>query len=114
VNVPSKRFESRPGPAAQLTNYDNDGTTGVYLPGADRAFDVGQSCTHFAARKAMSNVTGGGGRWGDPFERAVAADAELGFVGPERAGSDYCVAIDPVTFVVGEAGTNRLRTGSPS
>jgi N-methylhydantoinase B len=96
---------------------DGMNNTVVLYPGTDRALEVGQSYTHFAAGEAMANVTGGGGGWGDPFERdvaAVVADVELGLVSPERAAIDYGVAIDPVTFVVDEAQTSRLRSSSPS
>jgi N-methylhydantoinase B len=96
---------------------DGLNNTVVLYPGTDDAVEVGQSYTHFATGEAMSNVTGGGGGWGNPFERdvaAVAVDVQLGLVSAEGAARDYGVAIDPVTFVVDEAETNRLRSGSPS
>lgn len=91
--------------------------TVVLYPGTDRALEAGQSYTHFTAGGAMANVTGGGGGWGDLFERdvaGVATDVRLGFVSAERAAHDYGVAIDPFTCVVDEAETQRLRSGSPS
>jgi N-methylhydantoinase B len=55
----------------------------------------------------------GGGGCGDPFERdpdLVARDVREGYVTPERARSDYGVALDPETFAVDQAETGGLRT----
>lgn len=54
----------------------------------------------------------GGGGWGDPFARdpaAVAAACADGTVSIGAAARDYRVVVDPVTHVVDEAATTRLR-----
>ncbi len=79
--------------------------------------EVGVSDTPFQAGGTIVNLTGGGGGWGDPFERdpaLVAEDVRQGFVSPERARSDYGVAVDPVGFVVDEAATTGLRAAGAS
>lgn len=61
-----------------------------------------------------SELAGGGG-FGDPKERAVAAvleDVRNELVSIERAASDYGVVIDPATMTVDEVATLRLRTAS--
>jgi N-methylhydantoinase B len=55
---------------------------------------------------------GGGGGWGDPFERPAALVAEEvrdGLISPEAARRDYGVVLAPETFGVDEAATARLR-----
>ena len=60
----------------------------------------------------LVNNTGGGGGYGDPFERdpdRVAADVRNGFVSIEAALCDYGVQVHPETFEVDlEARTARL------
>jgi len=54
----------------------------------------------------------GGGGYGPPFERdvaAVRADVAGGYVSPERAEAHYGVVIDAATLTVDEAATRRLR-----
>jgi N-methylhydantoinase B len=56
--------------------------------------------------------SGGGGGYGAPWERDVAAvqeDVRQGYVTVSAASELYGVAIDPVTFAVDEAATRRLR-----
>jgi len=56
---------------------------------------------------------GGGGGYGDPFERPpekVAYDTKNGVVSIEKAKGDYGVVIDPETFEVDETATNELRS----
>ena len=60
------------------------------------------------------NNTGGGGGYGDPFEREpgrVADDVRNGFVSVAAADREYGVVIDPVTFAVDEAATALRRGG---
>lgn len=57
-------------------------------------------------------AAGGGGGYGDPFERPaelVAEEARDGIVSPEAAERDYGVAVDPRTFEVDRRRTARLR-----
>lgn len=70
-----------------------------------------------AAGETLDNSTGGGGGWGNPFERdalAVAKDVRNGFVSVEAAAADYGVVVDPSTFAVDEEATEGLRAGAPA
>ncbi|OFZ89185.1 MAG: hydantoin utilization protein B [Betaproteobacteria bacterium RBG_16_64_18] len=61
-------------------------------------------------------VAGGGGGYGDPFERPadlVLADVRNGLIGVEAARADYGVCIDPHTLVLDAARTMELRRGIP-
>ncbi|MBI4183923.1 MAG: hydantoinase B/oxoprolinase family protein [Proteobacteria bacterium] len=54
----------------------------------------------------------GGGGWGDPLEREtwrVLKDVRNGYVSPETARREYGVAIDPGSWTVDEAATDKLR-----
>jgi N-methylhydantoinase B len=85
----------------------------IVHPGTPEERHVGQSRTSFEAGGRMVNLTGGGGGWGDPFERdpaRVAHDVEMGLVSLERAADDYGVVLDPVTFAVDETATAALRS----
>ncbi len=95
---------------------DGKNNTVVLYPGTDRAENVGQSYTRFSADEGLANLTGGGGGWGNPFERDLAAvvnDVRLGLVSIERAASEYGVVVDPLTLVVDDAATAKLRKSSP-
>lgn len=57
-------------------------------------------------------IAGGGGGYGDPFQRPVEKvlkDVRNGFVSIEKAKEDYGVVIDPLTFQVDQEETRRLR-----
>lgn len=57
-------------------------------------------------------IAGGGGGYGDPFQRPVEKvlkDVRNGFVSIEKAKDDYGVVIDPFTFQVDQEATRRLR-----
>jgi N-methylhydantoinase B len=81
-------------------------------PGTDQEETVGVSYNHFQAGERMVNLTGGGGGWGNPFEREpakVATDVEQGLVSLEKAASDYGVVLDATSLEIDEAATQRLR-----
>jgi N-methylhydantoinase B len=62
--------------------------------------------------EAFGLRSGGGGGFGDPLERPledVRHDVEQGYVSIEVARDHYAVAIDPETFALDVAGTERLR-----
>jgi N-methylhydantoinase B len=66
------------------------------------------------AGDAYGMRSGGGGGYGDPYERpaaAVAEDVRQGYVSAKAAKELYGVAVDPATFAVNEKVTARLRTG---
>lgn len=89
----------------------------VIYPGTDREAEVGVSNTAFEAGGAITNLTGGGGGWGNPFERdvdRVVQDVREGFVSVEGAKRDYGVVIDPDTLEVDEKATADARAGAVS
>ncbi|MEW6266316.1 MAG: hydantoinase B/oxoprolinase family protein [Thermodesulfobacteriota bacterium] len=56
---------------------------------------------------------GGGGGYGHPFLRPAARvteDVKDGIISPAQAAEGYGVVVDPVSFAVDEAATNRLRS----
>ncbi|MFG1694419.1 hydantoinase B/oxoprolinase family protein [Nonomuraea sp. NPDC049309] len=89
----------------------------ILNPGTDREVVQGGSYNRLEAGEVLVNNTGGGGGYGDPFEREparVAADVRNGFVSVESAARDYGVSVDPVTFEVDEEATARLRAAGPA
>jgi len=60
--------------------------------------------------------SGGGGGYGQAFERSaedVAEDVRQGYVSVQAARERYGVVVDPVTFAVDQAATQKLRSASP-
>jgi N-methylhydantoinase B len=87
----------------------------ILNPGTDREVRQGGSYNHLAAGDVLVNNTGGGGGYGNPFEREperVAHDVRNGFVSVGAAAREYGVQVDPETFAVDEAETARLRGGT--
>jgi N-methylhydantoinase B len=81
-------------------------------PGTEREMVQGGSYNRLEAGDVLVNNTGGGGGYGDPFEREparVARDVRNGFVSVEAAARDYGVVVDATTFDVDAAATERLR-----
>jgi N-methylhydantoinase B len=65
-----------------------------------------------AVGDVLAVTQGGGGGYGDPLERdpaLVARDLRDEYVSPERARTDYGVAVDPVKFEVDPLVTNQVR-----
>ena len=59
--------------------------------------------------------SGGGGGYGSPFERPaedVREDVYQGYVSVERAAELYGVIIDPVTYEIDRAATERCRSSA--
>lgn len=84
----------------------------VLNPGTGREVTQGGSYNHLDAGDVLVNNTGGGGGYGDPFDREperVAHDVRNGFVTASAAARDYGVVVDPGTFTVDDAATARLR-----
>lgn len=66
-------------------------------PGTSREEVLGSFNRPFKTGDILVNHAGGGGGWGDPFQRdphVVARDVALGFVSELSARADYGVAID--------------------
>jgi N-methylhydantoinase B len=81
-------------------------------PGTDEEREVGCSYNNFGAGGTITNLTGGGGGWGNPLERdvdRVVEDVKQGFVSSEAARRDYGVVVDAVTLEVDDAETSQLR-----
>ena len=84
----------------------------VIDPGTEDEERKGGSYNFLEAGQVLANNTGGGGGWGNPFERdpaLVAKDVRNGFVSVEAAERDYGVAVDPATFNVDTKRTATLR-----
>ena len=67
---------------------------------------------HMKEGEAFNLRSGGGGGFGDAFERPferVREDVRQGYVSPEAARTQYGVVVDPKTFEVDEAASKKLR-----
>ncbi len=88
----------------------------VLRPGTKQEETTGTFRDTFEAGEALSNRTGGGGGYGDPYERspeAVRADVIDGYVSRERAKEDYGVVIGGDSLIDKEA-TKESRERSAS
>src|SRR5262245_24807293 len=80
----------------------------VINPGTGSEQIKGGGLNQLASGEVLVNDTGGGGGWGNPFERdptAVAADVRNGFVSVGAARADYGVVVDEQTFEVNATAT---------
>lgn len=105
-------YKTRTAPWAIDGGREGVKNTVIIHRGTPQEREVGVSDTAFEAGGTIVNLTGGGGGWGNPFERdpaRVAEDVRQGFVSPERARQDYGVVVDTITFGVNEAATAELR-----
>jgi N-methylhydantoinase B len=86
----------------------------IMNPGTDRERIAGGHYRPVSEGDVLVNRSGGGGGWGDPFERdqqAVLEDVIDGYVSVSGAARDYGVVVDPEALVIDEARTARLRAG---
>jgi N-methylhydantoinase B len=96
----------------------NGGSVGVrnrvlVNPGEANEKVVGVSNNAFGVGGKITNLTGGGGGWGNPFEREpdrVLEDVIQGYVSLDSAERDYGVKIDAASLTVDIAKTNGLRS----
>jgi N-methylhydantoinase B len=97
------------GGKAGLRNYS------VVQPDSGDEFEVLKtSGMQLEAGYRVMAIAGGGGGYGDPLERDIAKvrrDVVNGYVSVEQARCDYGVVIDPRSFEVDAAATERLRSG---
>lgn len=96
----------------------HDGEAGhvIVRPGTDREEVTGAIYQSFDEGDVLSNNSGGGGGWGDPFKRdpqKVLWDVINDYVSIESARRDYGVVIDPATMTIDEAATAALRDRKP-
>jgi N-methylhydantoinase B len=105
-------YKTKTKPWAIDGGREGDNNHIILNPGTEREVVQGGSYNRLEAGEVLVNNTGGGGGYGDPFERApgrVAADIRNGFVSVGAARREYGVVVDPSTFEVDEAATARLR-----
>jgi len=105
-----KKTKTRPWGMAN----GKDGVNGqvVLRPGTKREAHVGGVYESMAAGEVLVNQSGGGGGWGNPFERdphAVLDDVRNDFVSVEAAARDYGVVIVSKTMALDEAATKKAR-----
>jgi N-methylhydantoinase B len=107
------KTKTKPWPIAGGSEGDNNHV--VLNPGTPREVVQGGSYNHLAVDDVLANNTGGGGGYGDPFEREpalIARDVRNGFVSVAAADREYGVVVDPVTFAVDVAATAERRTAA--
>jgi N-methylhydantoinase B len=107
------KTRTRPWPIGEGRPGDNNHI--VLNPGTSREVVQGPSYNRLQAGEVLANNTGGGGGYGNPFDREperVARDVRNGFVTAAAAARDYGVIVDPDTFTVDEDATRRLRAGA--
>jgi N-methylhydantoinase B len=88
----------------------------VLRPGTPREETTGMVYEHMAAGDVLVNCSGGGGGWGDAYERApeqVQADVRNGYVTIEQAREKYGVVIDPAGFEIDLEATRESRSRRP-
>ncbi|HEX6988012.1 MAG TPA: hydantoinase B/oxoprolinase family protein, partial [Bacillota bacterium] len=89
----------------------------ILRPGTPQERRVGSVYEAMDTGEVLVNCSGGGGGWGDPFQRdpqKVLEDVRNDYVSLEAARRDYGVVIDPGTMTVDEAATRELRAAARS
>ena len=84
------------------------------LAGSNQFVSADQIMRPVPAQSEVIIRTGGGGGWGDPFERepdAVLTDVLEGLVSIEAAKQTYGVVIEPAAMRIDDAGTRLARAG---
>jgi N-methylhydantoinase B len=105
-------YKTRTRPWAIAGGREGDNNHIVLNPGTGREKVQGGSYNLLEAGEVLVNNTGGGGGYGDPFQREpgrVADDVRNGFVSVAAAEREYGVVIDQQTQSVDEAATARRR-----
>ena len=86
----------------------------VVWPDTEKQVVNGAIHTPMAAEDVVENYSGGGGGWGDPFQRdpqAVLSDVRDGYVSLQSARDEYGVVIHAENWTVDEGATTALRNG---
>jgi len=105
-------YKTRTRPWGIAGGREGDNNHIVLNPGTGREKVQGGSYNLLEAGEVLVNNTGGGGGYGDPFQREagrVADDVRNGFVSVAAAEREYGVVIDQQTQSVDEAATARRR-----
>jgi N-methylhydantoinase B len=106
--------KTKTAPWGSAGGQDGDAGYVTLRPGTDREERTGMVYESMTPDDVLVNHSGGGGGWGDPFERdpaAVLADVVNEYVSLAAARADYGVAIDAATMTVDAAATAALRAG---
>lgn len=96
-------YKTKTQPWAIGAGHPGLSNTVLLRPGTEREESVGASYNYLDAGDVLANLTGGGGGWGDPYQRkpeAVLADVRAGLVSVTHAFDDYGVAVDPKTLTL--------------
>jgi N-methylhydantoinase B len=83
-------------------------------PGTEREVRTGAINQPLEADEVLISSAGGGGGWGNPFNRSVEKvleDVRNGYVSQESAQRDYGVVIDTASWTIDTAATAKLRQG---
>lgn len=107
-------YKTRTRPWAINGGVSGENNHVILNPGTDREERRGGFYRAMAAGEVLANNTGGGGGWGDPFERdpvRVLADVREGYVSLEAARREYGVVVDPSSWTVDARETARRRAG---
>jgi N-methylhydantoinase B len=86
----------------------------ILRPETEREQVTGMVYEAMAPGEILVNCSGGGGGWGDPFQRdpeKVLADVRNGYVSVESARRDYGVVIQTDTMAVDAVATATVREG---
>jgi N-methylhydantoinase B len=105
-------YKTKTKPWAIGGGSEGDNNHVVLNPGTPREVVQGGSYNHLDTGDVLANNTGGGGGYGNPFDREperVAHDVRNGFVSAAAAEREYGVVVDPGTFAVDSAATAALR-----
>jgi N-methylhydantoinase B len=105
-------YKTRTKPWSIAGGREGDNNHIVLNPGTGREKVQGGSYNLLEAGEVLVNNTGGGGGYGDPFQREpgrVADDVRNGFVSVAAADREYGVVIDEATLAVDEAATAARR-----
>ncbi|PGY10314.1 hydantoinase B/oxoprolinase family protein [Bacillus sp. AFS031507] len=81
-------------------------------PGTEREVRTGAINQPLEADEVLISSAGGGGGWGNPFNRSVEKvleDVRNGYVSQESAQRDYGVVIDTASWTIDTAATAKLR-----
>ncbi len=107
-----KKTKTRPWGVAG--GRDGENCHVILRPGTEQERVTGMVYEAMAEGEVLTNCSGGGGGWGDPFTRdpeKVLDDVRNGYVSLMSARRDYGVVIDAETMTVDTAATAALRQG---